>query len=447
MGAQESIGVWDKALLVIEEMIDRKSFNMWFKPLKFISITGGILKLEAPSKLFAEWLNKNYKDIITQSLSSITEERLAVEFSVSPHQRGGAVWERQPPSLFNKNHHDYSGYLNPNYTFENFIVGDSNQFAHAASLAVAQSPGKAYNPLFIYGGVGLGKTHIMQAIGNELVRNHKNKKIQYISSEKFTRELIDAVQNKTTEKFRRKYRVLDVLLVDDIHFIGGKESTETEFFHTFNELYNSHHQIVMSSDRPPQEISTLEKRLVSRFRWGLVADIQPPDFETRMAILKNKVFYKKYKIPEEVLVYMCEGITSNIRELEGALIRVVAYSSLNGKNINIEVVKELLKDLIKTENKKTITIDLIKEEVSKFFNIKPSDMNSKKRDNFIAYPRHVAMYLTRELTGFSLPAIGNHFGGKDHTTILYAWNKIEQKRKKDKGFDSLLNKIKENLGC
>ncbi|HIE44072.1 MAG TPA: chromosomal replication initiator protein DnaA [Candidatus Omnitrophica bacterium] len=429
-------------------MIDEKNFNMWFKPLKFVSITNNTLNIEAPSQLFAEWINKNYRHIIDQSLSYIADEKIDIEFSISRGYKNKSKKNKQSPSLFNRYYDDYGSYLNPNYTFDKFVVGSGNQFAHAASIAVSQSPGSAYNPLFIYGGVGLGKTHLMQAIGNGLIKTYKNKRTHYISSEKFTNQLINAIQNKTTEKFRKKYRSLHVLLIDDIHFIAGKESTEVEFFHTFNELYDSHRQIVISSDRPPQEIPTLEKRLVSRFRWGLVADIQPPDFETRMAILRKKAMYKAYNVPEEILSYICEGITSNIRELEGALIRVAAYSSLNGKKITLGIAKELLRDLIKKdEQTKPITIDLIKEEVSKFFNIKAADMNSKKRDNVIAYPRQVAMYLARELTNFSLPAIGNNFGGRDHTTVVHAYRKIKEKREKDKSFDSMLSKVIENIKC
>jgi chromosomal replication initiator protein len=448
MNTQEETKLWDKALLVIRDMVDEKSFKMWFKPLKFVSLQNDALNIEAPSQLFADWINRNYKDTIDQSLSSVTDKKLKIAFSICRESRGKQKFKRQGPTLFDRNNTDFSAYLNPNYTFDKFVVGSGNQFAHAASIAVANSPGKAYNPLFIYGGVGLGKTHLMQAIGNELIAKQGNKKAQYISSEKFTNQLINAIQNRTTEKFRKNYRSLGVLLIDDIHFIGGKESTEAEFFHTFNELYDAHKQIVISSDRPPQEIPTLEKRLVSRFRWGLVADIQPADFETRMAILQKKASFYGYNVPEGVLSYICAGITSNIRELEGALIRVVAYSSLNGKNINIDIVKELLKDLIQSgEQKKPITIDLIKEEVSNLFNIKVSDMNSKKRDRSIAYPRQIAMYISRELTDVSLPGIGNNFGGRDHTTVVHACNKIKTKRKIDKNLDQMIVRVIQNVKC
>ncbi len=447
MSVQEEKNLWDKVLLVIKDLGDEKSFNMWFKPLRFVSFQNDVLNVETPSQLFADWINKNYKDIIDQGLSVITtDKKIKIKFSVCRDSQRKQIYKKQEPSLFNRADAGFSPSLNPNYTFDKFVVGGGNQFAHAASMAVANSPGKAYNPLFIYGGVGLGKTHLMQAIGNELIIKHGNKKTQYISSEKFTNQLIDAIQNRTTEKFRKNYRSLGALLIDDIHFIAGKESTEGEFFHTFNELYDAHKQIVISSDRPPQEIPTIEKRLVSRFRWGLVTDIQPVDFETRMAILQKKVSFCGYNVPEDVLSYICVGITSNIRELEGALIRVVAYSSLNGKNINIDIVKELLKDLIQAgEQKKPITIDLIKEEVSKLFNIKVSDMNSKKRDKSIVYPRQIAMYIVRDLTDFSLPGIGNNFGGRDHTTVIHACNKIKTRRRTDKNLDQTITQVIQNI--
>lgn len=448
MSLSKEISIWDKTLLAIKDQVDEKSFNMWFKPLKFISSDKDILNVEAPSQLFADWINKNYRETIDKGLSAITDQKIKIEFSICRETKGKRMITKQGPSLFDRHDTGLSVRFNPNYTFDKFVVGGGNQFAHAAAVAVANSPGKAYNPFFIYGGVGLGKTHLMQAIGNELAAKGGDKNVQYISSEKFTNQLIDAIQNRTTEKFRKNYRSLGVLLIDDIHFIAGKESTEAEFFHTFNELYDAHKQIVVSSDRPPQEIPTLEKRLMSRFRWGLVADIQPADFETRMAILQKKASFYGYNVPEEVLSYICSGITANIRELEGALIRVVAYSSLNGKSLNLEVVKELLKDLIRVnESKKPITIDLIKEEVSKLFNIKVSEMNSKKRDRLIVYPRQVAMYLVRELTDFSLPGIGYNFGGRDHTTVMHACNVVKTRRKADKNLDQMINQIIQNLKC
>jgi len=331
-------------------------------------------------------------------------------------------------------------YLNPRYTFENFVVGPGNRFAHAASLAIAESPGKAYNPLFIYGGVGLGKTHIMQAIGHYLLKKSYPLNFTYISSEKFTNQLINAISNRTTAKFRERYRTIDVLLIDDIHFLGGKESTQEAFFHIFNDLYDMHKQIVMSSDRSPKDIPSLEQRLVSRFEWGLVTDIQPPDLETRIAILKQKCRAESVVVSDEVMYFIAEKIKSNIRELEGALIRIVAYSSLMGKDINLELANEILKDYLR-EGPTKISIDTIQKRVADYFNIGLSDMKAKKRTKQVAYPRQIAMYLVRKLTDYSLPEIGDYFGGRDHTTILHAFKKIEESIKREEQTKHLIEKL------
>ena len=313
--------------------------------------------------------------------------------------------------------------LNPRYTFDTFVIGNSNRLAHAASVAVAESPAKAYNPLFIYGGVGLGKTHLMHAIGHYVLSQNKKTKVVYVSSETFTNELINSIRDDRNIEFRNKYRNIDILLIDDIQFIAGKERTQEEFFHTFNSLYEANKQIIISSDRPPKEIPTLEDRLRSRFEWGLIADIQPPDLETRIAILKKKAKLENLVVPDEVLIYIAKKILSNIRELEGALIRIVAYSSLTNREINEELAIEALKDIISNTKPKFITPDLIKEKVAEFFNIKIEDFTAKKRTKSIVYPRQIAMYLCRELTDLSLPKIGEEFG-RDHTTILHAYDKI-----------------------
>jgi len=330
--------------------------------------------------------------------------------------------------------------LNTKYTFESFVVGPSNRFAHAASVAVAESPAKSYNPLFIYGPVGLGKTHLMQAIGQEILRLNPGVRIIYITSERFTNELINAIKTGTTLKFREKYRTVDCLLIDDIHFIAGKEATMEEFFNTFNTLYDAHKQIVVSSDKPPKDISNLEERLVSRFEWGLVTDIQPPDFETRTAILRKKAEREGIAIPDAITFFIADKIKSNIRELEGALIRVVAYSKLVGKEVDEAVAQEVLKDLI-VETQKKITIDLIQRKVAEYFEIRPSDMTAKRRSKNVAYPRHVAMYLSREMTSYSFPEIGEQFGGRDHTTILHACEKIRKDIKKEPKTKSLVDKL------
>ncbi|MBZ9621303.1 MULTISPECIES: chromosomal replication initiator protein DnaA, partial [Clostridium] len=324
-----------------------------------------------------------------------------------------------------------SATLNPKYTFDSFVIGNSNRFAHAASLAVAESPAKAYNPLFIYGGVGLGKTHLMHAIGHYILSNNPKSKVVYVSSEKFTNELINSIKDDKNVEFRNKYRNVDVLLIDDIQFIAGKERTQEEFFHTFNDLHEANKQIILSSDRPPKEIPTLEDRLRSRFEWGLIADIQPPDFETRIAILKKKADVENLNIPNEVMVYIATKIKSNIRELEGALIRIVAFSSLTNKEIGIDLASEALKDIISSRNSKQVTIELIQDIVSSYFNLKVEDFKSSRRTRNITFPRQIAMYLCRKLTDMSLPKIGEEFGGRDHTTVIHACEKISKGLKED----------------
>ncbi len=330
--------------------------------------------------------------------------------------------------------------LNPKYTFDSFVIGNSNRFAHAASLAVAESPAKAYNPLFIYGGVGLGKTHLMHAIGHYILHNNPKSQVVYVSSEKFTNELINSIKDDKNVEFRNKYRNIDILLVDDIQFIAGKERTQEEFFHTFNALYEANKQIIISSDRPPKEIPTLEDRLRSRFEWGLIADIQAPDFETRMAILKKKADVEKLNIPNEVMVYIATKIKSNIRELEGALIRIVAFSSLTNKEISVDLASEALKDIISSKQTRQVTIDIIQEVVANYYNLKIEELKSARRTRNIAFPRQIAMYLSRKLTDMSLPKIGEEFGGRDHTTVIHAYEKISNNLKKD---ESLQNAIKE----
>jgi len=330
--------------------------------------------------------------------------------------------------------------LNPKYKFDSFVIGNSNRFAHAACLAVAEAPAKAYNPLFIYGGVGLGKTHLMHAIGHYILQNNSKAKVVYVSSEKFTNELINSIKDDKNEEFRTKYRNIDVLLIDDVQFIGGKERTQEEFFHTFNALHENNKQIILSSDRPPKEIPTLEDRLRSRFEWGLIADIQAPDFETRIAILKKKADLETINIPNEVMVYIATKIKSNIRELEGALIRIVAFSSLTNREISIDLASEALKDIISNRQSRQVTIELIQDIVANYYNLRIEDFKSPRRTRNIAYPRQIAMYLSRKLTDMSLPKIGEEFGGRDHTTVIHGYEKISECLKKD---DSLKNAIAE----
>lgn len=340
---------------------------------------------------------------------------------------------------------EMSSTLNPKYTFNSFVIGNSNRFAHAASLAVAESPAKAYNPLFIYGGVGLGKTHLMHAIGHYILDGNPNAKVVYVSSEKFTNELINAIKDDKNEEFRNKYRNVDILLIDDIQFIAGKERTQEEFFHTFNALHDANKQIILSSDRPPKEIPTLEDRLRSRFEWGLIADIQVPDFETRMAILKKKADVENLNVANEVMGYIATKIKSNIRELEGALIRIIAYSSLTNREVTVDLATEALKDIISKKQGKHVTIDLIQDVVSSYFNLRVEDLKSQRRTRNVAYPRQIAMYLSRKLTDMSLPKIGEEFGGRDHTTVIHAYEKISENLKTDDSLQNTVNDITKKL--
>jgi len=444
--------LWLVAQEIIKKDLDNdQTFGIWFGPIKFVSTGQGAITLEVPSKFFKGWLVDRYMNLLESAIQKAYGKALKIEFVTK--EPAGAK-EAQPVStkdivkkekifgIFPRPAQDAPKEigLNAKYTFDSFVVGPSNRFAHAASLAISESPAKAYNPFFIYGGVGLGKTHLMHAIGHQVCRKMPKAKILYISSEDFTNQLISAIQNRSTPKFREKYRSVDVLLIDDIQFIAGKESTQEEFFHTFNALYDAHKQIVVSSDRPPKEIQSMEERLVSRFEWGLVTDIQPPDLETRIAILKKKSEKETLSLPEDVFYFLAEKIRTNIRELEGALIRVVAYAKLVGKEVSVDMVKEVLRDMI-IEGEKKVTIDIIQKKVSEYFDIKLSDMRSKKRSKAIAYPRQVAMYLARQLTDYSLPEIGEYFGGRDHTTVMHACDKIETDIKIKEGFRSLVERL------
>jgi chromosomal replication initiator protein len=445
--------IWVRAQEIIKKGLDNeRTYNIWFDPIKFSAIKQDSIVLEVPNEFFRAWVLDHYMDILNSGIRQACGRELKIEFSLGesgaeaapsdadkkddPRKSGRGIW---PFSRAPSGQAKEIG-LQERYTFSSFVIGPSNRFAHAASMAVSDSPAKAYNPLFIYGGVGLGKTHLMHAIGHRAMQKSPKAKILYISSEEFTNQLINAIQNRTTVKFREKYRNVDILLIDDVHFIAGKDATQEEFFHTFNTLYDAHKQIVVSSDRPPKEISKLEERLVSRFEWGLVTDIQPPDFETRTAILKKKSEKETIALPEDVFHFLAEKIRTNIRELEGALIRVVAYAKLVGKDVSVDLAREVLKDMI-VEGEKKVTIDLIQKKVSEYFDIKLSDMRSKKRSKALAYPRQIAMYLARQLTDFSLPEIGEQFGGRDHTTVIHACDKIENDVKNKTGFKSVVDKL------
>lgn len=440
--------LWDRVLDALQKELTPHVYERWLRPIRPLEVRDNHLCVGVPDDFFKSWVMDHYGNLLMHALREAgNSPDLALEFQIvsqpdilqpMPAPASTPVSSAASPSLQQEN------VLNPKYTFDSFVVGPSNRFAQAASMAVAESPAKAYNPLFIYGPVGLGKTHLMQAIGQEVLKTNPNTKVLYITSEKFTNQLINAIKTGTTIKFREKYRTVDCLLIDDIHFIAGKEATMEEFFHTFNSLYDAHKQIVVSSDKPPKEINNLEERLVSRFEWGLVTDIQPPDFETRTAILRKKAEKENLQIPDEVTFFIADRIKSNIRELEGALIRVVAYSKLVGKEVDETIAYEVLKDLI-VENQKKITIDLIQRKVAEYFEIRPSDMTAKRRSQNVVYPRHIAMYLCREMTGLSFPEIGEQFGGRDHTTVLHAYDKIKRDLKKDQKSKSLVEKLSSEI--
>lgn len=433
--------IWTEVLKLIKVELTEVSFNTWLKTIKPISISSDTIILAAPNDFTRGILEGRYLNLIKNAIIQVTNTDFNIKFIVPGENMEALNTASFSNNNFNELELDQKAQLNPKYTFDTFVIGNSNRFAHAASLAVAEAPAQAYNPLFIYGGVGLGKTHLMHAIGHYILTQNPSTKVVYVSSEKFTNELINSIRDDRNNEFRNKYRNVDVLLVDDIQFIAGKESTQEEFFHTFNALHEANKQIIISSDRPPKEIPTLEDRLRSRFEWGLISDIQPPDLETRIAILRKKAKVENIDVPDDVMLYIASRIKSNIRELEGALIRIVAYSSLTNKKINAELAEEALKDIISEDEPREITVDLIKQVVSKEYGIRIEDFNSRKRTRAIAYPRQIAMYLTRELTDLSLPKIGEEFGGRDHTTVMHAHDKIINDVKESEEFENKIKKI------
>jgi chromosomal replication initiator protein len=447
MLALELNEAWKKALEIMEKMVSKPSFETWFKaarPLHFHNYTATI---EVPNDFAKDWLESRYYDLIKDSLEEVLNHEISLSF-VLPSSGSinfnfsEALIKSNPSMNATQNEESSHTYLNPKYTFNTFVVGNSNRFAHAASFAVAESPAKSYNPLFVYGGVGLGKTHLMQAIGHHILNQTPLTKVVYVSSEKFTNELINSIRDDKTVGFRNRYRSMDILLIDDIQFLAGKERTQEEFFHTFNTLYESNRQIVISSDRPPKEIPTLEDRLRSRFEWGLITDMQPPDFETRIAILRKKAKLENLHISNEVISHIANRIPSNIRELEGALIRVMAYSSITNIPMTPELVNEVLKDILPSHKPKLISIDLIQKTIATYYKLRLEDFKTKNRSRSISYPRQIAMYLSRELTDNSLPKIGQEFGGRDHTTVMHAHEKISSSLKEDQHLQSTIKELK-----
>ncbi|MGB7603978.1 MAG: chromosomal replication initiator protein DnaA [Lutisporaceae bacterium] len=430
--------IWDKTLDLIKVELTEVSFNTWLKAIQPVSLSVDTFTFSVPDDFTKGILEARYLTLIKNALKQVSSTYYDVNLIIGSEDK-----ESNQANEINRDRTEEeqsNSSLNPKYTFDTFVIGNSNRLAHAASVAVAESPAKAYNPLFIYGGVGLGKTHLMHAIGHYILNQNKKTKVVYVSSETFTNELINSIRDDRNVEFRNKYRTIDVLLVDDIQFIAGKERTQEEFFHTFNALHEANKQIIISSDRPPKEIPTLEDRLRSRFEWGLIADIQAPDLETRIAILKKKAKVENLTISDNVMHLIAKKIQSNIRELEGALIRIVAYSSLTNGEINEALAEEALKDIITNIKPKIVSATTIKEAVGSYFNLKIEDFNAKKRNKSIVYPRQVAMYLCREITDLSLPKIGEEFG-RDHTTIMHAHEKISNEIKIDPNLKSIIEDL------
>jgi chromosomal replication initiator protein len=431
--------IWDQILTRIETKVNRHSFYTWFKPTSFMADGGSSITVRVPNAMFKEWLTKHYSVVLAEALSEVRRPDAAVVFVADgdPIPDAEEAAPAAPPDEPAVESGVSAGGLNARYTFDTFIVGPSNQFAHAACRAVAEAPSRSYNPLFIYGGVGLGKTHLMHAIGQYVLHHDGGLKLTYISSERFMNEMINAVRYDRILDFRERYRTVDVLLVDDIQFVAGKEGTQTEFFHTFNALYDAQKQIVLSSDRPPHEIPALEERLRSRFEWGLIADIQPPDLETRVAILKRKAEAEAVPLPDNVAMSIAGRIKSNIRELEGSLIRLIAYASLTGREISLDLAQQVLKNVIDQDGK-AVTIESIQKFVSDYYQLKVGELKSRNNSKSVAMPRQVAMYLCKTLTHASLPEIGRSFGGKHHSTVIHSIKKVDELRKKDADFNNLI---------
>ena len=476
----DSHNIWDSILARVETKINRHSFYTWFKPSSFLSETGDLVRVRVPNPVFRDWLTKHYAGLINEALAELDRPMVQIEFvaetaaagpisassaeaaPVLPAEEAEEAEEAEPQVLRawagEASSPDWVSAgdgappantapgvgLNLRYTFDTFVVGPSNQFAEAASRAVAEAPARSYNPLYIYGGVGLGKTHLMHAIGHWVLRNNPHFKLTYISTERFMNEMINAVKTDRVIDFRERYRSVDVLLVDDIQFLAGKEGTQNEFFHTFNALYDAQKQIVLSSDCPPNEIPSLEERLRSRFEWGLIADIQPPDLETKVAILKKKAEAESVPLPDNVAIYIAEKIKSNIRELEGSLIRLIAYASLTNREVTISLAQEVLKNVI-GQDERAVTVDMIQKSVADYYQLKVVDMRARNNSKSVALPRQIAMYLCKMLTHASLPEIGRSFGGKHHSTVIHSIRKIDTLRKKDRDFNNVINMLTDRL--
>lgn len=432
-------GIWQEALRRIEGRLTKPSFESFVKAMSPVMLHGDVFVFSVPSRLAKEWVETRYSALIHGALREVLSRGVSIQITVAeepPQSTAGPTTTVRSPDTLQ---------LSPKYTFDTFVIGSGNRFAHAAAMAVAEAPARAYNPLFIYGGVGLGKTHLLQAIGHYVTPRKGLNRVAYISSEKFTNELINAIRDDRTLEFRTKYRNVDVLLIDDIQFLAGKERTQEEFFHTFNTLHEASRQIIITSDRPPKEIPTLEDRLRSRFEWGLIADIQPPDLETRIAILRKKAETDGISVPDQVAEFIAQRIQSNIRELEGALVRVVAYANLTRQSITGELAAEILKELLPAAAARPVTIPMLQKMVAEHFGIRMEEMRAKRRTKGVAFPRQVAMYLARELTDASLPRIGDEFGGRDHTTVMHACERVKGALDQDPQFAARLKKLVDTL--
>jgi chromosomal replication initiator protein len=457
--------IWNSAQEHLRVKLSRDTFNMWFAPLRPCVVEGQQLTMEAPNEFCEVWVKDNYLSLLQDAVAVAAGCRLQIKFRVpgtnpplpgtptqapapspvSGHAAAVAPRNRIPEPAAERNNHHGDLLFNPRNTFESFVVGTNNNFSFAAAKAVAEAPGKSYNPLFLYGGVGLGKTHLLHAIGQHVTGAKRAARVAYVSSEKFTNEYIDAIQNNKLVGFRKKYRQTDVLLIDDIQFLAGKERIQEEFFHTFNALHESHRQIVLTCDRPASEIQGLENRLVSRFEWGLVTDLQPPDIEMRLAILKKKAQAMNATLPDDIINFLATRIRTNIRRLEGALIRVVAFTSLSGKKLTIEAVENLLREILHEEGRQTISIEVIQKRVAEHFDIRLADMTSKRRPENIAFPRQIAMFLSRQMTEGSLSIIGEAFGGRDHGTVLHACRLVKDRMEVDANVRQVVHYLEKQL--
>jgi chromosomal replication initiator protein len=467
MPDQDIEGLWAKTTEQLKRDSQTPLLGSWMREVEPLSFHDGVLLLSVPSEFARQWLSSRYGSVLKRALAAVTGQSVDVRLEIHRQRAaaaGGAAlaesafaapstpvaagaFKAAPPAVVpaeaptDARPSPYQERLNPKYVFETFVVGSSNRFAHAASMAVAEMPSRAYNPLFIYGGVGLGKTHLMHAIGHRVLQEHADWRVLYVSSETFTNELITSIQEGRQVQFRQRYRNIDVLLIDDIQFVAGKESTQEEFFHTFEALYGARKQIIISSDKAPRDIPTLEERLRSRFEWGLISDIQVPDLETRIAILAKKAQQEGLSVPDDILQFIASRVDTNIRELEGALIRVIAYASITRAALNLDLAHEALQHVVALHKPRPITIRAIQEEVARHYDLKPDDFTSKRRTRSVAFPRQVAMYLARELTDASLPKIGEEFGGRDHTTVMHAHAKIHQDRQRDPHLNHLLEEL------